>query len=723
MKKIMNIVIGGIEQKIVNLVLVTILLMVGAYTAVILYQAKNIGDLVTTTNERQGNSIVQISDRTMESVVSGSLGRSTQMQSNIADNMFREVKDEVRMLGDYAEKLFSNPDAYEAREYFLPDMNKEGTISVKVMAEEDADLSDPAIAEGLGLIANMTDFMEMLYANARINSCFVVLPSGVGLIADDRSAEKIAESGDMVPIPMRERPWYKGAVETGELYFSDVEKDTFSLNIGIVCAEPVYRNGELVAVVGADLFLDEMEQGVATAAQEGGFVCVINDEGHVVFSSKDSGVFRVTTSEKALDLRQSSNFMLSGFIKDAMKENTEVRLVAADGIEYYMTGAPMQTVGWTMVSAISKEVVDRPTVAMKDSYEAILGGATETFRKDLSYARQTIIVLLGAICLLGLAASIIVAKRIVKPLGKITQRVQSLGGDNLLFKMEDSYRTGDEIEVLAESFSKLSAKTLQYVDEVTKVTAEKERISAELGMATSSQASQLPHLFPAFPDRHEFDIYASMTPAREVGGDFYDFFLVDHDHIALVMADVSGKGVPAALFMMISKILIRNRVQNGESPAQALANVNNQLLEGNEAELFVTVWLAVLEISTGKGVVANAGHEHPTLRRSNGKYELITYRHSPAVATFEGLSFKEHTFELEPGDSLFVYTDGVAEATNADGELYGTDRLLDALNKDPDASAAGTLKNVMDGIDSFVAGAEQFDDITMLCLKYNGPQG
>ncbi len=723
MKKIMNIVIGGIEQKIVNLVLVTILLMVGAYTAVILYQAKNIGDLVTTTNERQGNSIVQISDRTMESVVSGSLGRSTQMQSNIADNMFREVKSEVGMLGDYAEKLFSNPDAYEAREYYLPDMNKEGTISVKVMTEEDADLSDPAIAEGLGLIANMTDFMEMLYANARINSCFVALPTGVGLIVDDRSAEKISESGDMVPIPLRERPWYKGAVETGELYFSDVEKDTFSLNIGIVCAEPVYRNGELVAVVGADLFLNEMEQGIATAAQEGGFVCVINDEGHVIFSSKDSGVFRVTTSEKALDLRQSSNFMLSGFIKDAMKENTEVRLVAADGIEYYMTGAPMQTVGWTMVSAISKEVVDRPTVAMKDSYEAILGGATETFRKDLSYAKQTIIVLLGAICLFGLAASIIVAKRIVKPLGKITQRVQSLGGDNLLFKMEDSYRTGDEIEVLAESFSKLSAKTLQYVDEVTKVTAEKERISAELGMATSIQASQLPHLFPAFPDRHEFDIYASMTPAREVGGDFYDFFLVDHDHIALVMADVSGKGVPAALFMMISKILIRNRVQNGESPAQALANVNNQLLEGNEAELFVTVWLAVLEISTGKGVVANAGHEHPTLRRSNGKYELITYRHSPAVATFEGLSFKEHTFELEPGDSLFVYTDGVAEATNADGELYGTDRLLDALNKDPDASAAGTLKNVMDGIDSFVAGAEQFDDITMLCLKYNGPQG
>ena len=247
------------------------------------------------------------------------------------------------------------------------------------------------------------------------------------------------------------------------------------------------------------------------------------------------------------------------------------------------------------------------------------------------------------------------------------------------------------------------------------------RLGTELSMATDIQASQLPRLFPAFPNRPEFDVFASMDPAKEVGGDFYDFFMIDNDHIGLVMADVSGKGIPAALFMMVSRVLIKSRVQNGETPGQALANVNDQLCESNEAQLFVTVWLAVLEISTGKCIAANAGHEHPALRRAGGAYELVVYRHSPAVATMEGISFREHEFELHPGDSLFVYTDGVTEATNAEKELFGNDRLLEALNRDPDAEPEKILSNVRDGIDAFVRDAEQFDDITMLCLKYLGP--
>ena len=246
------------------------------------------------------------------------------------------------------------------------------------------------------------------------------------------------------------------------------------------------------------------------------------------------------------------------------------------------------------------------------------------------------------------------------------------------------------------------------------------RMGAELSMATDIQASQLPRLFPAFPNRPEFDVFASMTPAKEVGGDFYDFFLIDDDHIGLVMADVSGKGVPAALFMMVARVLIKSHLQNGESVGEALENVNDQLCESNEAELFVTVWAAVIQISTGKGTAANAGHEHPVLRRAGGQYELVVYRHSPAVATLEGIPFKEHSFELHPGDSLFVYTDGVAEATNAQNELFGTDRMLSALNRNPDAMPEEVLSNVMNGINEFVAGAQQFDDITTLCLKYNG---
>ncbi|MBO6164504.1 MAG: SpoIIE family protein phosphatase [Lachnospiraceae bacterium] len=252
---------------------------------------------------------------------------------------------------------------------------------------------------------------------------------------------------------------------------------------------------------------------------------------------------------------------------------------------------------------------------------------------------------------------------------------------------------------------------------------EKERIGAELNVANQIQADMLPRIFPPFPERKDFDIYATMTPAKEVGGDFYDFFLIDDDHLGLVMADVSGKGVPAALFMVIAKTLIKNHAQLGEySPAKVLMQTNEQLCEGNEAELFVTVWLAIWQISTGKGLAANAGHEHPVLRRAGGTYELVKYRHSPAVATMEGMRFREHEFELHPGDSLFVYTDGVPEATNEKDELYGTDRMLDALNADPAAAPKEAIAAVKKSVDEFAAGTPQFDDITMMCLQYSGSE-
>ena len=360
---------------------------------------------------------------------------------------------------------------------------------------------------------------------------------------------------------------------------------------------------------------------------------------------------------------------------------------------------------------------------LEDQYESFRSDAVAAFHREMFHARNILILLVVLIVATGLASAFSIASRITDPLNAITRRVASLGVRNRQFRMENAYRTGDEIEVLAESFAKQSARTNLYIDQIKRVTAEKERIEAELDMASRIQCSQLPSLFPPFPDRKEFSLYASMTPAKEVGGDFYDFFMIDDDHIGLVMADVSGKGVPAALLMMVSRVLIKSGLQNGKSPAETLESVNNQLCEGNEADFFVTVWCAVLEISTGKGVAANAGHEHPVLRRAGGLYELQVYRHSMPVGAIKEIPFKQHAFQLNPGDSLFVYTDGVAEATNEQKQLYGTGRMLAALNKDPDAQPEQVLGNVAQDINSFVDGAEQFDDITMLSFRYLGPSG
>ena len=358
---------------------------------------------------------------------------------------------------------------------------------------------------------------------------------------------------------------------------------------------------------------------------------------------------------------------------------------------------------------------------LEDHSERVWNESVEVFRRGMFHARNILILLVALIVVTGLASAFSISSQITDPLNMITKRVASLGVRNRRFEMEDAYRTGDEIEVLAESFAKQSARTELYIDQVKRVTAEKERIGTELEMASRIQSSQLPRLFPPFPNRKEFGLFASMTPAKEVGGDFYDFFMIDDDHIAFVIADVSGKGVPASLLMMVSRVLIKSSLQNGKNPAETLESVNNQLCEGNDEGYFITVWLAVFEISTGKGVAANAGHEHPVLRRAGGGYELQVYRHSMPVGSMKGIPFRQHDFLLNPGDSFFVYTDGVAEATNEQKEMFGTKRMLDALNKDPDAPPEQILPNVKSEIDRFVDGAEQFDDITMLCFRYNGP--
>ncbi len=277
--------------------------------------------------------------------------------------------------------------------------------------------------------------------------------------------------------------------------------------------------------------------------------------------------------------------------------------------------------------------------------------------------------------------------------------------------------TRDELGHLYRSIRQMESDIYTYIEDLTTVTAEKERIGAELDVAKHIQASMLPCIFPAFPERTELDIYATMTPAKEVGGDFYDFFFVDENRLAMVMADVSGKGVPAALFMVISKTLLKNVTQTGLSPKEVLEKVNDQLCENNEAEMFVTVWLGILEISTGKLTCANAGHEYPVMKRVNGDYELIKDKHGFVLAGMEGTRYKEYDLWLKPGDRLFLYTDGVAEATNAHNELYGTDRMLDALNRNKDVNCEVLLHLMKEDIEVFVGEAPQFDDITMLSIE------
>ena len=270
------------------------------------------------------------------------------------------------------------------------------------------------------------------------------------------------------------------------------------------------------------------------------------------------------------------------------------------------------------------------------------------------------------------------------------------------------------------AFNKMAGDLKEYIGNLSLVTAEKERIGAELQVATQIQASMLPCLFPAFPSRKEFDIYASMMPAKEVGGDFYDFFLVDEEHLAVVVADVSGKGVPAALFMVIAKTLIKNHAQLGQCPAEVFTRSNEQLCEGNEAGMFVTAFMGVLNLITGEFTYVNAGHNPPCLRMAEGNFEFLKLKSGFVLAGMEGVRYQENTITLKKGDMLYLYTDGVTEATDSRGELFSDFRLLEALNTCKDDSLSGLLAGVKADIDAFVKEAPQFDDITMLVLSFRG---
>ncbi len=328
------------------------------------------------------------------------------------------------------------------------------------------------------------------------------------------------------------------------------------------------------------------------------------------------------------------------------------------------------------------------------------------------------ITLVLALLLLFATRKILVTpiNRLAEATGEFIHRNEQSGGTNAVINLS-GLDSGDEIGHLYRSIRQMEIDIYAYIENLTSVTAEKERIGAELDVAKHIQASMLPSIFPAFPERPELDIYATMTPAKEVGGDFYDFFLVDDDHLVMVMADVSGKGVPAALFMVIAKTLLKNCAQTGLSPKEVLEKVNNQLCEGNEAELFVTVWLGVYEISTGKLIAANAGHEYPVIKKKNGIFELIKDRHGFVLAGMENSRYKEYELTLLPGDKLYLYTDGVAEATDAQQALFGTDRMIESLNNSKDLSVKDLLINMKRDIDAFVGEAPQFDDITMLGLE------
>lgn len=437
--------------------------------------------------------------------------------------------------------------------------------------------------------------------------------------------------------------------------------------------------------------------------------CVATDEDcqnqFFLFSAADPGAVRGTDYEQVYTLGVKVS------VADSQREgmynaiHSSAHLATAgDYMDYY---SYMEHIG------------DHPVlIGMTYNLSGLMHEVTTATERETATA-MFLLILLSLLCLF------MISQAVLRPLNKVQQNIRFYKKTKDSATVIQNLSKGlphNEIGELSEDVTELVREIDDYVARISTITDEKKRIETELSVASRIQASMLPNIFPPFPGRSEFDIFASMVPARGVGGDFYDYFLIDPDHLCLVMADVSGKGVPAALFMTVSKIILANNAMMGKSPSQILADTNAAICSNNPEEMFVTVWIGILELSTGKLIAANAGHEYPALKRPDANFELLKDRHGFIIGGMPGMKYPSYELMLEPGSKLFLYTDGLPEATNAENDMFGTGRMVSALNTASSAHPQDLLKCVRKAVNGFVLQAEQFDDLTMMCLEYRGPQ-
>ena len=418
------------------------------------------------------------------------------------------------------------------------------------------------------------------------------------------------------------------------------------------------------------------------------------------------------------DLRKGKNRELAEAADEMVSGKKGITQITLNDVEVYMAYAPLEKLGWSFATVIS---VDEVLAPANMSQQTILK-LTQNIAKRQDSAIQSVLLTLVivVVCTAFLIGcfGMLFSEKITRPIRKLTREVKNIDAGNLDFRI--CINTGDEVEDLGHAFNDMATQIQTYIHNLDTVTAEKEKIRMEIEVASRLQADMLPEVGGVYADREEFRLYATMNPAKGVGGDFYDFFLLDEDHLALIMADVSGKGVPAALFMVVARTLIRSNMSLHVSLAQIVECINNSLCQNNKNGMFVTAWLGVLTLSTGKLCYVNAGHCHPFIQHADGKGYFESKKGGFVLAGMEELTYIQHEIRLRQDDTLLLYTDGVTEATAIDNTLYGEERLKKCVEVAGKCNPKELLDVVWKDVEKFQKGAEQFDDITMMAITWHG---
>lgn len=724
-RKIGKFVIGGLETKIFNLCILLVVVAITAFALIGISQINTLSEVTRKSDEEQTEVIKKRSGSTVREITERGLIRSARLGANAIDREFWTFWHDYHILAKQIEDVFRNPDDYKERDIQKPDKKNKGKISAQLMYPDTLHEPDEQTISMVRKLAGLTPMMgEIIEGNTSFTvDCIIALPDGTSIIVDAMADQKY-EGDSLMDYDPRTREWYKGAVKTKELYFTPVVHSFFYDFNEVVFGLPIYMDGELKAVLEGCIKVDTLHEMVEEAIiEKTGFSFIVSNSGQLVYSPREDGELGMDEKSLSRDIRSTDNEQLNDLIKAGLRGETGFVALDIDKEKYHVAYAPMKTVGWTLMIAVSDAELSEPTDILLSEVDDATKKIRQEYRKSFRSSSGITLIVMILLVINAIIVAIYFSRKILKPINLMTKKVSEISADNMVFELENEYMTGDEIEVLAKAFGDLSEQSRGYIAEIVHISAEKERIATELNVAAKIQADMLPAEFPMFPDRDEFELYASMDPAKEVGGDFYDVFLADDDHLAIVMGDVSDKGVPAALFMVIAQTLIRTRAQMGGDPGQILTDVNSKLKEKSRHNMFVTVWLAIITISTGEVIEANAGHENPVIRRNGGSFEFLKLPHDMVVGVIDGLVYKTDTFKLSPGDTIFIYTDGVPEATDKDEECFGEDRMLETLNRAIDITPRELLRTVRAGVDAFVGDAPQFDDLTMLAIRYLGTDG
>ncbi len=671
----------------------------------------NIRNAALDGGQSLGNNAAQKSAEALLVQMRQNMANIVKDKAQFAQAELNKYADFVESYARYAGALYDDPDGYSQRPADVPPLEGGELVMQRYLENEEVKLED--VWDEMCLLGNLEDVFSPAMERYQdvMFSVYIGTETGLMLTYDDATYTIYgdeAHTGEFY-FAYQHTDWYALARESTGTVFTDAYYDSFGRGLTVTCVCPVYDGqGTFRGVVAADILIDSLSNSlIHTDISENSYAFLVNSSGDVIASKEltGEGTLPNIVSDKAHPAHKACGYILSG-----------VSGVYLTSDNIYYAFSPIPASSWKVVLHIPEADIIKPITDIRNQ----ISSSTQTTSDGIA---RNILLTMGIFLMtfvLVMLAVYIIARRLsaklTRPLVALEQDVALISSGKL--EHRSKVHTNDEIGQLARSFNNMTESLQEHITELTSVTAEKERIGAELDIAAHIQASMLPCIFPAFPERKEFEVYATMAPAKEVGGDFYDFFMVDEENLAIVMADVSGKGVPAALFMVIGKTLIKDHTQPGRDLGEVFTEVNNLLCEANSEGLFITVFEGVLNLRTGQFRYANAGHEIPFICKKGGVFEPYKIRAGFVLAGMEGICYKSGSLQLEPGDKIFQYTDGVTEATDNNSTLYGMERL----GKKLDSLSCGTPHEILTGIkadiDRFVGEAPQFDDITMLCLEY-----